>query len=82
MTDIDKKREEIQEGLRGLLSDELVMPQFTHEKSPPDRDCEESCKVLSNPDKKHGKCMDCWSGFIDRLVIKIQEKESGCSNQG
>ncbi len=83
--------EEIREGMKEILCDDLINFGITHENPPPRRDCSEDCGVslddqiaAANPimspvrsgGKKHKRCMDCWNEYIDGLITRIQEKES------
>ncbi len=84
-------REEIREGIRDILYDDLVNFGITHENPPPHKDCSEDCDVsiedqiaAANPvcspvrsnGKKHKRCVDCWNEYIDGLIKRIQDKEA------
>ncbi|KKL45704.1 hypothetical protein LCGC14_2352930 [marine sediment metagenome] len=84
------RREELREGMKEILGDDLINFGITHENPPPHKDCSEECGVslddqiaAANPvcspvrsgGKKHRRCMDCWNEYIDGLVKRIQEKE-------
>lgn len=84
------KQEEIREGMREILAEDLIVSRCTHENPPPHFDCGEECGVsledqvaASNPfcspcrsgGKKHKKCMDCWEEYIDGLVTRLQAKQ-------
>jgi len=84
------KQEEIREGTKAILTDDLITWGWTHENPPPGKDCGEECGVslddqiaASNPfcspvrsgGKKHKRCMECWEEYIDGLVARIQAKE-------
>ncbi len=83
-------REEIREGMREILVEDLIDYGLTHEHAPPRKDCGEECGVsmddqiaAANPirspmhsgGKKHRKCMDCWNEYIDGLITRLQAKE-------
>ena len=84
------RQEEIREGIKDILYDDLVNHGITHENPPPYRDCGEECGVSlddqiasANPvcspcrsgGKKHKRCVDCWNEYFDGLIKRIQEKE-------
>ena len=84
------KQEIIREGLRKILSEDLVRAHLTHENPPPHKDCGEECGVniedqivATNPilspmrsgGKKHKKCMDCWNEYIDGLITRLLKCE-------
>ncbi len=83
--------EDIREGMRDILSEDLINLGFTHENPPPHKDCGEECKVSlddqtasANPlcapcrsgGKKHKKCMDCWNEYIDGLILRLITNQS------
>lgn len=83
-------REEIREGMREILSEDLINYGNTHENPPPRIDCSEKCNVslddqiaASNPimkpcrsgGEKHKKCMDCWNEYIEGLITKLITKQ-------
>jgi len=74
------------EKVRGLLSEDFITCNSTHEHAPPGHGCGEECGVslenqiaASNPviapmrsgGKKHKKCMNCWQEYIEQLANKI-----------
>ncbi len=64
----------IREGIDKLLTEELVMKQFTHENCPPTEYAEVhslDCKLKT--DIKHRECMVCWGEFVDELNVKLIE---------
>ena len=84
------KQEEIREGIKEILGEDLINLSCTHENPPPGKDCSEECNVAledqiaaSNPfcspcrsgGKKHKKCMDCWNEYIDGLVLRLITKQ-------
>ena len=84
-------REGIREGMRDILSEDLIVLRCTHENPPPGKDCEEECGVsldnqiaASNPimspvrsgGKKHKRCMACWEEYIEDLIFRLTTKQS------
>jgi len=74
--------EEIREGIKSILFDDLVLWGITHENAPPHKDCLEACDVLTgntgeylgeHGKTKHRRCMDCWNEYIDDLVNRIEK---------
>ena len=81
------KQDIIREGMKEILTTDLIVCGCTHENPPPYKDCGKECGVsledqiaASNPfcapcrsgGKKHKKCMDCWEEYIDDLVARIE----------
>ena len=84
------KQEEIREGMKGILTEDLIVCGFTHENPPPHKDCGEDCGVslddqiaAANPvcspvrsdGTKHKRCMACWNEYIDELVTRVLKKQ-------
>ncbi|KKK69227.1 hypothetical protein LCGC14_2936140 [marine sediment metagenome] len=72
-----------QKKMKDILFEDLVLCGITHENAPPYKDCLDDCGVLKdrggNPlgkqGGKHKKCMTCWEGYVDDLVLRIIAKQ-------
>lgn len=79
-----------QEEITRILSEDLINCGNTHEYAPPHKDCGEECGVgvedqiaAANPmfkpmrsgGKKHKKCMNCWTGYIEGLTSQLMEAD-------
>lgn len=83
------RQEEISEGMREILTEDLIICGSTHENAPPHKDCGEDCDVSTadqiasaNPlfspmrsgGMKHKRCMDCWNEYVNGLTVRIIDK--------
>ena len=79
------QQEEIREGMREVLSEDLINTNSTHEHAPPGRSCLEDCNTMDQGNghvalmrsggKKHKRCMDCWQEYVEELINKITKKQ-------
>ena len=84
------EQQEIREGMKEILRQDLIDCNITHENAPPYKDCGEECGVsledqiaASNPvcspvrsgGIKHRKCMDCWNEYISDLIFRLIRKQ-------
>ena len=65
------KQEDIQQVIDEVLSDALILEQFTHENCPPNAD-NADCKL--KPEVKHRRCVECWQEFVDKLNLTLRQK--------
>ncbi|KKL03964.1 hypothetical protein LCGC14_2620770, partial [marine sediment metagenome] len=63
------KQEDIQQVIDEVLSDALILEQFTHENCPPNAD-NADCKL--KPEVKHRRCVECWQEFVDKLNLTLR----------
>ena len=78
----------MEDKIKEILVEDLIVLNITHEHAPPRKDCFEDCGVglndqiaASNPimapvrsgGKKHRKCMECWEEYVSKLAKQIAD---------
>ena len=69
--EVKTKQEEIIKVIDEVLSEELILKQFTKERCPPSADSVD-CKL--KPEIKHRRCMECWQEFVDKLNLSLRQR--------
>ena len=74
----------MREGMKAILTKDLILCNNTHENAPPYNDCLDDCDVLKGRNgeslgehgkTKHKRCMDCWNEYIDGLITRLMGVE-------